>query len=432
MQRDPLASRREFLQLGLLGGVSIGLGGWPRAARAQQKVYATREGPARQVIQLFLPGGLAHQDSFDPKPHAPLEYRGETEAIPTAVDGLLFSRQLEQTARVADRLTVCRAMTHDEAAHERGVHNVFTGYRPSPALVYPSMGSVVAHLLGGRGSLPPYVCIPSLPTTYAGPGYLSSSFAPFSVGGDPGARNFKVRDLDLPAGVDADRFARRRELLARVNAPFRDRQRADAVGAMDAFYEQAYELLDSVEARAAFDLSKEPDKVRDAYGRDAAGQRLLLARRLAEAGVRWTTVTYGGWDHHDAIFPTLRRQLPPLDRAFAALIRDLDERGLLASTLVLVTSEFGRTPRVNRTGGRDHWPKVFSTVLAGGGVKRGFVLGASDATASEPEEGALTVEDWATTIYNQVGIVADTELLAPGDRPVELVKDGKVRRELLA
>lgn len=424
--------RRDLLRLGLMGGVGLGAGAWPSWLRADQKTYAVREGPARAVIQIFLPGGLAQQDSFDPKPHAPLEYRGQTEAIPTKLDGVMFSKLLAQTGQVADKLTIVRAMTHDEAAHERGVHNAFTGYRPSPALVYPSMGSAVAHLMGPRGGLPAYVCVPNLPTPFAGPGYLSSAYAPFSVGGDPGARDFKVRDLDLPQGVDAERFARRRELLERVNARFRARQKADAVAAMDAFYDQAYELLDSPEARAAFDLKAEPEKVREAYGKNAAGQRLLLARRLAEAGVRWTTVSYGGWDHHDDIFRALRDPLAAFDRAFAALIRDLDERGLLASTLVMVTTEFGRTPKVNATGGRDHWPKVFSQVLAGGGIRRGHVQGASDATAAEPEEGAVSIEDWATTVYHQVGIVADTELMAPGLRPVELVKDGRIRRELLA
>lgn len=421
--------RRTLLKAGLAGGVGAT---WPWPLRADQKVYATREGAAKAVIQVFLPGGLAQQDSFDPKPESPLEYRGETEAIDTSLPGVRFGRLLERTAKIADKLTICRAVTHDEAAHERGVHNVFTGYRPSPALVFPSMGSVVAHLLGPRGGLPAYVCVPRQPTPYAGPGYLSSAFAPFSVGGSPAARDFKVRDLDLPEGVDEERFARRRALLERVDAAFRGRQQTDAVAAMDAFYQQAYALLDSPAARGAFDLRAEPDAVRDAYGRDDVGQALLLARRLAEAGVRWTTVTYGSWDHHDEVFKGLKRQLPAFDRAFAALIEDLDRRGLLATTLVLVTTEFGRTPKLNRTGGRDHWPKAFSLVMAGGGVRRGLAFGTTDATAAEPEEDALTIEDWATTVYHQLGIVADTELMAPGDRPVELVKDGRVRRELLA
>jgi uncharacterized protein (DUF1501 family) len=424
--------RRDFLRLGIATGAGLVFGEWPAALRAEQKVYAVTEGTAKAVIQIFLPGGIAHQDTWDPKPDAPLDYRGETEAISTALGGVQFGKLLAQTARVADRLTLCRAVTHEEAAHERGIHNVFTGYRPSPALVYPSMGSVIARMKGGQKGLPPYVCIPRQPTPFAGPGYLSSAFAPFSVGGDPGARAFHVHDLELPKGVDEARFARRRALLAEVDAPFHARTRSDAVDGMDAFYAQAYALLDSPDARAAFDLSAEPAALRDRYGRDQIGQGLLLARRLAEAGVRWTTVAFGGWDHHDDVFNRLRRELPPFDRAFAALIGDLDARGLLDSTLVLVTSEFGRTPKVNKTGGRDHWPKVFSLVMAGGGLRRGLAYGTSDATASEPEDDALTIEDWATTVYHLQGVVADGELMAPGGRPIEIVKDGRVRRELLA
>ena len=431
MHDEPRIDRRGALRVGLAGGLGCCLGA-PSVALGDQKRYAVREGSARAVIQVFLPGGLAHQDTFDPKPESPLEYRGETEAIPTQLDGVRFGEHLSRLAQVADRLTVVRSMTHEEAAHERAVHDAFTGYRPSPALLYPSLGSVVAHLLGPRGSLPPYVCLPRQPSLYAGPGYLSSAFAPFSVGGEPGAKGFRVRDLDPPPGVDAARFARRRELLALVDGEWSARQASDAVLGMDAFYRQAAELLDSAEARRAFDLAAEPEKVRAAYGKDQPGQRLLLARRLAEAGVRWTTVTLGGWDHHDRVHQSLRQQLPPVDRALAALIEDLDQRGLLASTLVLVCTDFGRTPRLNQTGGRDHWPKVYSQVLAGGGARRGHVHGASDATAGEVDERPVTIEDWAATVYHLVGIEADGELLAPGGRPVELVKDGRVRRELLA
>ncbi len=433
---DP--ARRALLRLGLTGAAGLALGGWPRLLRAEEPGAAPtgpgprREGRARAVIQVFLPGGLAQQDSFDPKPHSPLEYRGETAAIPTRLDGVQFGSLLPRTAQVADRLTVVRSMTHDEAAHERGVHNAFTGSRPSPALVYPSMGSVVAQLLGPRADLPPYVCIPGPPTPYAGPGYLSSAVAPFAVGGEPSARDFKVRDLTLPPGVDAARFARRRALLAALEGDFAAGAEVDAVAGLAAFRAQAYALLDAPAARAAFDLGREPDKVKDAYGRDAAGMRLLLARRLAEAGVRWTTVSWGGWDHHDQIHRALRGQLPTFDRAFAALVADLERRGLLDTTLVLVTTEFGRTPKLNQTQGRDHWPKVFSQVLAGGGARRGHVHGASDATAAEPEEAPVSIEDWAATVFHLVGLAADTRLVAPGDRPIELVRGGRVRRELLA
>ena len=425
-------TRRELLRAGLLGGVSWTFGPLLPRVWADQKTYVSREGPARGVIQIFLGGGLAQQDSFDPKPHAPLEYRGKTRAIGTALDGLQVSSLLKETAKVADKLAVCRAMTHNEAAHERGTHNMFTGYRPSPALSYPSIGSVVAHEFGPRGGLPAYVCIPSVPSVYAGSGYLSTAYAPFALGSDPAKKDFKVRDLDLPKGVDAARFARRRELLDLVDGPFREREQADALRAIESFYEQAYALLDDPAARAAFDLSQESKETKQRYGETADGQRLLLARRLVEAGVRYVVVGLNGWDHHDEIFPKLEQKLPPLDKAFAALVGDLDGRGLLDETLVLLTSEFGRTPKLNQTNGRDHWPKVFSTVLAGAGIKRGVVHGSSDATAAEPEEGELTVMDWATTVYHQLGIVADKELMAPGDRPVEIVDGGQVVQELLA
>ncbi len=427
-------SRRTFLQVGVIGGLGLTLDSFLRlkAARADQKTFDSVEGKARSVIQIFLPGGLAHQDSFDPKPYAPIEYRGDTATIATSIDGVQFSSLLPQTAVIANRIVVCRAMSHNEAAHERGTHNVFTGYRPSPALVYPSFGSVVSHEFGPRKDLPPYVAIPGPPTPYAGSGYLSSAHAPFSLGADPAEKGFVVRDLELPGGVDAARFARRRKMLDAVNEYFQAREAADDISAMDTFYQRAYELLGSPEARAAFDLEAEPAPLRDEYGRNPAGQRFLMARRLVEAGVRLVTVHYGGWDHHANIKDGLANQLPAFDQAFAALVRDLDARGLLDSTLVLVTTEFGRTPKVNPTAGRDHWPKVFSVVMAGGGLKRGYVHGASDATATEPQDGLLTIEDWATTVYHLIGIVADKELVAPGDRPIEIVKDGNVVRELLA
>ena len=316
--------------------------------------------------------------------------------------------------------------------HERGTHNMFTGYRPSPALQYPSMGSVVAHEFGPRNNLPPYILIPNQPTPYAGTGYLSSSFAGFSLGADPAQKGFRVRDLQLPGGVTPEHFDRRRRLLDVVNDHFRQREKSDSLDAVDTFYNRAYSLIGSQQAREAFDLEKEDAKIRDAYGRNQAGARMLLARRLVEAGARFVTLTYGGWDHHDQIERQFKRQAPALDKALATLISDLDNRGLLDSTLVCMTSEFGRTPKINGTAGRDHWPKVFSTVMAGGGVKRGMVYGSSDATASEPDKNPMSVEDWATTMYKCMGIVADKELMAPGNRPIEIVDGGKVRTDLLA
>jgi hypothetical protein len=323
-------------------------------------------------------------------------------------------------------------MTHGEAAHERGTHNMFTGYKPSPALKYPSFGAVVSHEYGPRNNVPPYVCIPSQPNEFAGTGYLSSSYGPFSLGSDPASSGFKVRDLDTYSGVDETRFTRRQAALEAVNKRFNSLTNADSVTAMNTFYERAYDLLQSAEAKAAFDLNKEDSKTKEAYGVNQAGQRLLMARRLVEAGCRLVTLTYGGWDMHQGITNAMRNTMPPLDQALTQLILDLEQRGLLQSTLIMVSSEFGRTPKVNKDAGRDHYPKVFSVMLAGGGIKGGLIYGASNATASEPEFDPVGPQDLATTMYHQLGIIADKELMAPGDRPIEIVDGGKVLTEILA
>ncbi len=426
-------SRREFLYVGLVGGVGLSLPEFlARRALAGSQQHPALTPVAQAVIHIFLPGGLAAQESFDPKPLAPLEYRGPLAAIDTALPGVQFSECLPQTAKLADRLTIVRSMTHGEAAHERGTHNMFTGYRPSPAIAYPSLGSVVSHQLGPRTDLPPYICIPSVPNEFAGSGYLSTRFGPFSLSADPADPNFAVRDLSLPADVDHARFARRQRMLDAVDQHFRALDASDAVASMDQFYQRAYTLISSAPAREAFNLAAEPPQLRDEYGRNPAGQRMLLCRRLVEGGVRFVSMVFGGWDHHAAIADGVRSQLRPFDQAYAALIRDLERRALLDSTLVMLTTEFGRTPKINRDAGRDHWPRVFSIVLAGGGFHRGLVFGASDATATAPDRDPLSVADLAATVYHQLGIVADNELIAPGGRPIEIVKDGRVRRELLA
>ncbi len=430
---DP--SRRGFLTVGALAGIgSFTLADYfrLREARADQKHYDFIPAKAESVIHIFLPGGIAHQESFDPKPFAPVEYRGDLGMAKTKIAGEVFRETVPKLAGIADKFTVIRSMTHGEAAHERGTHNMFTGYKPSPAINYPSMGSVVSHEYGPRNNLPPYVCIPNQPNEYAGTGYLSSSFAPFSLGADPASNGFKVRDLTLAQGVDENRFQRRRSALEAVNAYFKEKEKSDSVKAMDTFYERAYSLISSQSAREAFDIDKEDAKLRDQYGRNTAGQRMLMARRLVEAGVRFVTLTYGGWDHHSNINAGFKRQMPDFDQALTTLINDLDSRGLLDTTLVMVSSEFGRTPKINRTAGRDHWPKVFSVLLAGGGVKRGLIYGKSDPTASEPEENAVNPADLATTVYHLLGIVADKELMAPGNRPIEIVDGGKVVKGILA
>jgi hypothetical protein len=324
-------------------------------------------------------------------------------------------------------------MTHGEAAHERGTHNMFTGYRPSPAIKYPSIGSVVSQQLGVRkNNMPPYTCIPSQPNPDAGSGYLSAAYGPFSLGADPSAGGFKVRDLSLAQGVDDSRFSRRQDVLKTVENHFRSMEKSDALDAMDSFYQSAYGLISSPEARKAFDLASEADSVKEEYGRNTAGMRMLMARRLVEAGVRMVSLTYGGWDHHSGVQKGFAGQMPQFDKAFATLIRDLDRKGMLDRTLVMVSSEFGRSPKVNKDGGRDHYPKVFSIAMAGGGVKKGYIHGASDAIASEPADKPLTVEDMAHTVYHCLGINAAKRLMSPGNRPIDIVRGGKVVKELLA
>jgi len=437
-QGNPLSSpsRREFLTVGALGAMGFVLGDllhWEKVQAAQTQSAGAGKAPrAKSIIHVFLPGGMAQQESFDPKPYAPLEYRGSLGVVKTKLPGEVFSETWRETAGVADKLCVVRSMSHGEAAHERGTHNMFTGYRPSPAILFPSLGSIVSHELGNRANLPAYICVPSMPTPFAGTGYLSSSYGPFSLGADPAQGGFRVRDLALPDGVDTARFTRRRTAMDAVNAHFEAIEKADAIGAMDTFYQQAYSLISSVKAREAFNLEAEPAAIRDEYGRNEAGARLLMARRLIAAGVRVVSTTYGGWDFHRDIQSATRQVAPPLDRAFAALIRDLDRTGLLDSTIVMLSSEFGRTPKVNGDQGRDHWPRVFSILLAGGGIARGKVFGTSTGTAAEPDSDEIGPADLFATLYQLLGIDPTKRLLAPGDRPIDIVRDGKPRQGLLS
>ncbi len=421
-------SRRDFLYVGLVGGLGLTLGDFFRL----QAEEAVKEAKAKAIIHIFLPGGMSAQESFDPKPLAPIEYRGPFGSIATKLDGVRFNEMLKETAQISDKITVVRSMTHGEAAHERGTHNMFTGYRPSPALQYPSFGSIVSHELGSQKDLPPYVCIPSQPNPYAGSGYLSNAYGPFSLGGDPGNEKFNVRDLTLPPDVDHARFQQRQSILATVDAHFRELEKSDAIDAMDSFYQRAYGLVSSQSAREAFNLKAEPDALKDQYGRNEAGMRMLMARRLVEGGVRFVSMVYGGWDHHQNVRGGIEKEMPKFDKAYAALIRDLDQRGMLDSTLVMVTTEFGRTPKINKDAGRDHWPRVFSVALAGGGIKRGAVYGSSDPTGAEPDENPLSVEDFAMTIYKQLGIDGAKKLMSPGNRPVDIVRGGQVVQDLLA
>lgn len=425
--------RREFLRVGVLGGLGITLGDFLRARQTQadQKWYESKEGQAKGVIQIVLPGGMAHQESWDPKPEAPLEYRGPFGVAKTSIRGVVFNENFSRLAKVADKMTVVRSIAGKEADHGRASYAMFTGYRKSPAIDHPSLGSVVAHELGSRHNLPPYVAVPNA-GEYAGTGYLGSQYGPFGIGSDPGRSGYQVRDLLLPPGVDEQRFSTRQRIRSVVDDHFRAMAgKAEALGAMDEFYQRAYAMISSPAAREAFDITQESAATKEKYGASEAGMRFLLARRLIEAGVRFVTVSYGGWDHHAGIETAMRRQAPVLDQAVAGLISDLDERGMLDSTLVMVTSEFGRTPKINATAGRDHYPRVYSAAFAGGGFKRGLVYGSSNSTASEPEEDAVRIEDLLTTVYQQIGINADKELMTPGARPIEIIDGGEVVKDLI-
>lgn len=425
--------RRDFIRVGVLGALGLTLGDYLKlTASADQKWYESKEGTAKGVIQIVLPGGMAQQESWDPKPEAPLEYRGPFNVAKTNLKGIVFCENFGQMAKIADKFTVIRSLAGKEADHGRASYTMFTGYRKSPAVDHPSLGAVVSHELGSRQNLPPYVAVPNA-NEYAGTGYLGSQFGPFGIGSDPARQEYKVRDLILPSGVDDQRFGKRQRIRDAVDAHFRTQvKQAEALGAMDKFYESAYAMISSPSAREAFDIGKEKQATKDLYGSSDAGRRFLLARRLIESGVRFVTVSFGGWDHHAGIENAMRRQAPTLDAALAALIRDLDERGMLDSTMVLVTSEFGRTPKINAQAGRDHYPRVYSLAIAGGGFKQGLVYGSSNSTASEPELDPVRIEDVLATVYHQIGINSDKELMSAGARPIEIIDGGEVVKELIS
>ena len=428
MNASTSLSRRQLLRVGVGSCLSLSLG---QCLSLQAEEGSSAPTPkAKSVIHIFLPGALGQHESWDPKPDAAAEYRGEFGAIRTKVAGMQLCELLSKTAGVADKLTLLRGVWHTESAHERGQMTMLTGWRPSPAVLYPSMGSVVSHELGSLKDLPPFVSIPSTPAQ-AGTGYLSPTFGAFSIGGDPSQPGFTVQDLALPTGVNQSRFETRRSLKEVVDAHHAHLARSGAVEPMGKFYQNAYSMISSPEAREAFNLKAEPNAVRESYGQNLAGQGLLMARRLVAAGVRFVTVSYGSWDHHQNLKKGVTDQLPQFDQAYAALIGDLAASGMLEETLVVVSTDFGRTPKMNSVGGRDHWAKCFSVALAGAGVKRGLVHGISDATGAEPMEGAVAAEDLAATIFHLMGISPEKRLMAMGTRPIA-INGGKVVQDILA
>jgi hypothetical protein len=426
-------SRREFISVGAIAGLGLTLPNLLRLQAAQVMPEVASFKPiADSIIHIYLPGGMAHQESWDPKPFAAPDYRGPYTPIKTSIPGEYVGEKFQQIAKIMNKLTVIRSMTHGEAAHERGIHNMFTGYRPSPAIKFPSFGSIISHEQGSRNNLPPYVVVPSVVVPDQGTGYMSSAYGPFALGSDPADKNFTVRDLLTPKDAEGKRFDRRRTLLDAVDEHFKTIEKSDSINAMDSFYQAAYGLISSDSAREAFNLKKESDKLRDEYGRNTAGQRFLLARRLVEAGVRMVSLNYGSWDHHSNIKGAFESQAPNFDVAFARLITDLEERGMLERTVVMVSSEFGRTPKINGSNGRDHWPRVFSVALAGGGFKKGYIHGASDALGGEPDRDAVSPMDLAKTMYRLLGINSEKRIMAPGGRPIDIVNGGRLMSELYA
>lgn len=431
-------TRRDAVRIGVLSGLGLGVSAFSRARVAAMEGLG---GKAKACILLWLDGGPSHLETFDLKPEAPAEVRGPFRPIKTGVVGMEFCELLGQTAKVADKLAVIRSMTSPLGEHGLANHYLMTGYKQSPALQYPSFGSVVAKLRPAHGVLPPYVAIPEVRS--AGAGFLGQSADPFVTGGDPGRDDFKVRDLEFYPEVDVARLERRKEFLSqfdRMRSSLESSESAASESPVDPLFDRAYRMVVSPQAKSAFDLKGEPDAIREMYGRRGFGQSCLLARRLVERGVPFVTVTNPGWDTHESLVLQMKLGysgakvgvglIPTFDQAFAALVSDLGQRGMLDETLVIAMGEFGRTPKLNTRGGRDHWPRVFSVVLAGGGVPGGQVIGASDRVGESPREDAVTPNDLARTVYTLLGIDPDHELVTPDGRPIPVNQGGRLIRRL--
>jgi hypothetical protein len=423
-------TRRDVLRFGTLTALGLGVADLIR-------LRAVAAPKAKACILVWLDGGPSHLETFDPKPDVPADVRGPFRPIPTKVPGIDVCEHLPRTADVADRIAIVRSMTSPLGEHGIANQYLLTGYKPSPVLDYPSYGAVVARVRGGTHTLPPSIAVPEFRPP-AGAGFLGPAYQPFATGGDPAKPDFKVRDLDAFPGVTAERLRRRREFLHEFD---KAQAKLEKSSPTDPTFEQAYRLATTSEAKRAFDLTEEKPAVRSRYGPRTIGQSCLLARRLVERGVPFVSVLNTGWDTHNDLVLQLRDGysgakvgvglIPTFDLAFSALIADLADRGLLASTLVIAMGEFGRTPKLNSRAGRDHWPRAFSVVLTGGGIKGGQVIGSSDRVGESPKDDPVTPADLARTIYTLLGIDPDHELSTPDGRPVAVNQGGTVIRKLL-
>jgi len=437
-------TRRNSIEYGIGTLLGTGLVSSLRARGASSDAGSGPQPTAKRCILIWMDGGPTHFETFDPKPDAPSEIRGEFTHVSTAVPGTVFSEHMVKLAASLDDFAMIRSIRHNQGNHGAGNHYMMTGAPPRIPVgcgafvsFHPSMGSVVARELGTGNALPPYFSMPKMSRS-GGPNFLGATYAPFVVSDDPNRTKFQVRDVALPRELAQARFDKRTDLRASIDRMVRlnDEAAADPVAAFDEYFRQGYDLVTSPDAQAAFDIEQESAETRDKYGRNSFGQRCLLARRLVESGVPFVTVYDGGWDHHRDIFNTLRKRLPAWDNSVASLIQDLKERGMLESTLVVALGEFGRTPRISTlsgesTPGRDHWANAMSVLMAGGGTPGGTVVGATDRTGHSAVERVLSPENFVSTIYHKLGIDPGKVLYTPQGRPAHLVSDPTPISELV-
>jgi len=422
--------RRDFLKVGALGATSLSLGSYLQMAAAGE---VNTEAKAKSAIFINLPGGPSHMDTFDLKPNAAAEFRGEFDPIQTKIPGIEISEHLPKLASQMDKFTILRGVSHTLAAHRLGSEYVNSGNRPLPSLEYPGYGSVVTKELGGPAELPPHV---SIPNSRQRAGFLGVKYAPLHTNATPQpGRPFSVRGITLGNGMTISDVEKRQSLLKGLDQTFAGFEKDDQLlDGLDRFSQQAYSMITSKDARDAFDISKENSSFSKPFGEGAFGQSCLLATRLVESGVRFVTVSMGGWDTHRDGWTRLKDNLlPNFDEGLAALFAGLEEKGLLESTAVYVTGEFGRTPKINTERvGRDHYPRCMFMLMAGGGITGGRVLGESNENATGPLNDGYSPDDVAASFYHNLGIDHTKEYNSNTGRPIMIVRDGTVIEDLFA
>jgi len=419
--------RRDFLRLGTSGLFGLGLAD---LLRLQAQGAGKTGKKAASVIMVWLAGGPATIDMWDLKPEAPENIRGEFRPIATSAPGVRICEHFPKIAKVMDRCALVRSLHHNIPEHGVGTVYMTTGNRPTPALEYPALGALASRLLTAPVGLPSYVTFSGF--SGPGPGYLGNGSAAFEVQGSPERGKLRVQGMALPPGFSPEELDNRDKLRNTFDAAFKALDQADLPASLDKFHQQAVDILRSDKTRKAFDLDRETVAVRDNYGRTPFGQSALAARRLIEADVRFVTIGLGGWDTHLGNFRTLRDQLlPQVDQVLSALVSDLDGRGMLDSTIVYCAGEFGRTPAVNGGAGRDHWARSMAVLLAGGGFKKGYVHGSTDAQGMAPVLDPCSPDDVAATIFQRLGIEPRREVFTTSGRPIAIFREGKVISNLI-